>query len=224
MRSCGFLAVLVLTASTCTSGGGQGETCQAHADCSPGLVCANGFCATGVAGIMPTGKVCVTPECTTDAQCGGTRKCTANKCTCMVDTDCGAFGMKCVGNACVQCMVDGDCFNGQVCVSNVCTAPCMTDGDCGAFNACQGNKCAFVGCKSDRECALANKDVRSKCDMTSTLCYVPCQSDVECSGSLTGGQWNDLVCSMQRCTAAGCDTDADCVASGQRDGQCVSKP
>jgi Cys-rich repeat protein len=216
-----FAAVAVLVGS-CKSGGIEGESCISHGDCSSGLVCQGGVCRTGVANFQPTGKVCVTPQCTVDAQCNGSEKCVGEKCTCMVDSDC-FFGSKCSSGACVECLADADCGNGRVCTSGVCTTACMTDGDCGRFEACESSKCVFVGCLTDRECALADRDVRSRCDMTSKACFVPCSSDVEC-GDLTAGQWTDLVCYQQKCQLAGCEADADCVASGQPNARCVTTP
>jgi hypothetical protein len=213
----------VLPLASCHTGGLEGESCTQHADCANGLVCTGLTCRTGVAGLTPTGKVCVTPECSASISCPGTETCTANKCTCTMDSQC-AFGERCSGGACVRCVTDTDCFGGQVCVSGACTNSCMSDGDCPVFNSCQGNRCGFVGCKSDRECALAGGDVRSKCDMTTTLCYLPCATDVECGNTLTGGNWNNLICVQQRCEFVGCDTDADCIAAGDRNAQCVTKP
>jgi hypothetical protein len=216
------VAVLAVSASSCHTGGLEGESCTMHADCGSGLVCTGGQCRTGTANLTPTGKVCVTPECTTNNQCQGTQTCTANKCTCTTDTQC-PFGEKCSSGTCAQCAADTDCFMGQVCVSGTCQNACTTDSDCAVFNACQGTKCVFVGCKSDRECALAQGDVRSKCDMTSTTCYLPCATDVECGNTLTGGNWNNLICVQSRCEFVGCDTDADCIAAGDHNAQCVSK-
>src|SRR5581483_6860714 len=100
MKAFWACAVAVLV-SSCKSGGIEGESCLSHGDCSSGLVCQTGVCRTGVANISPTGKVCVSPMCTVDAQCSGSQKCVDEKCTCMVDGDC-FFGSKCSGGACVE--------------------------------------------------------------------------------------------------------------------------
>jgi hypothetical protein len=218
-----MLSCVVVMSVSCHTGGLEGESCTTHSDCGSGLVCTGLVCHTGTANLTPTGKVCVTPECTADSQCQGTQTCIGQKCTCTADTMC-PFGEKCFNGTCVRCAVDADCVGGQVCVNGACQNPCVLDSDCGVFNACQSSKCVFVGCKSDRECALAQGDVRSKCDMTSTTCYLPCDTDVECGNTLTGGNWNNLICVQSRCEFVGCDNDADCVAAGDRNGQCVSKP
>jgi hypothetical protein len=217
------LAVVVFCLSSCHTGGLEGESCTMHGDCASGLVCTGLVCRTGTATLMPTGKVCVTPQCTTNAQCQGMQTCSANKCTCTTDAQCG-FGLKCSASTCVSCIADTDCFGGEVCNNGLCQPPCTTDGDCAVFNACQGNKCVFVGCKSDRECALAEGDVRSKCDTKTTNCYLPCETDVECGNTLTGGNWNNQICVQSRCQFVGCDNDADCIAAGDRNAQCVTAP
>lgn len=200
-----------------------GESCTHSGECSGGLICVGMRCTTGTAGYKPTGKVCVTTECTTASDCVGTQTCTAGKCVCTMDSDCG-FGLRCSAGACVRCVVDTDCGMNQYCETGACRATCMDDSTCADFFACTNSRCTFVGCTKDKECAIAVRDVRAKCDLTAKTCFLPCEGDTEC-GNLTG-TWGGLVCSDGRCQSVGCDTDAECrlfLPAGMS-GTCVTPP
>lgn len=186
----------------------MGESCTHSGQCGGGLICFNMRCTTGTAGFKPTGKVCVRTECQTNQDCNGQQKCTAGKCVCTVDADCG-FGLRCNAGSCVRCVIDTDCGNNQFCDTGACRPTCTNNGDCADFYACTTGRCTFVGCTQDKQCALAIKDVRAKCDTTAKTCFLPCEGDSECGG-LTNGSWFGLVCAEGRCTNVGCDTDFDC--------------
>jgi len=131
----------------------------------------------------------------TDGQCKG---------RCQADTDCGAG--KCSGGRCVQCVDDSTCTNGKTCVNGACQAPCTSDGDCPAFNRCNAGKCVDSGCKSDRECVAATRNVEATCG-TDGKCIIPCQTDLEC-GSPKAYQF--YSCINRQCVYVGCASDKDC--------------
>jgi hypothetical protein len=221
-RFSAFIAVIALSSCSTTL---VGESCSYTGECGGGLVCVNMTCSVGSAGYAPTGKVCIAAECRANTDCGGTLTCSAGKCVCATDADCGGLGMRCSAGQCVRCVADADCGTDRVCSSGNCRDRCIDNFDCPDFYACNGGKCSFVGCTRDKECAVAVRDARARCDTALKTCYVPCAGDVECN-QLVGGQWFGMVCSKGRCENVGCDNDADCqvfLPTGTA-GTCVTPP
>jgi len=204
------LLVVPVALAACSRTVLVGESCTHAAECGGGLVCFNMRCSMGNTGYMPTGKVCVTSQCRDNMDCQGNLTCSGGRCVCAADPDCG-LGRKCSSGACVQCTADTDCtlIPDQVCVTGVCRPKCVDSFDCADFFSCNAGKCEFKGCVNDRECAIATRDSRAKCDTVAKTCFVACSADVECGGT-TMGQWGGQVCSKGRCENVGCESDGDC--------------
>src|SRR5687767_2773679 len=110
-----------------------GESCSYSGECGGGLVCVNMSCSVGSAGYTPTGKVCLASECRTNTDCPGTQTCSAGKCVCATDTDCGGVGLRCSAGACVRCLADADCGTDRVCSNGTCRDRCVDNFDCQDF-------------------------------------------------------------------------------------------
>jgi hypothetical protein len=131
---------------------------------------------------------------------------------CSTDPDCNGGSpngiYKCNNGACVICTDDSSCSNGETCNTDtgVCEPPCQGDGDCAGFERCQDSKCVPSGCKTDRECVAATKNVEAKCGKD-TKCTVPCATDLECGNPK---DYSFYSCINSVCTYTGCDSDKDC--------------
>ena len=122
---------------------------------------------------------------------------------CSADSECTAFGQRCVSGKCAQCGSDADCTQaGQRCIANICRAGCQRNEQCPLFSECKDSECVQVGCKSDRECYFATKNPLSRC--MKSECLAPCESDAQC-GDLQ-------ACQDKRCQFVGCETDDECRA------------
>lgn len=185
--------------------------CREPVDCCP---LPPTSCSTWQAGCADAGAgslVCQQYEayCKCDAT---KRDCVADKCVtkCTADAECGMFGpgVKCTGGRCGAgtCAADADCGTGAICVAGMCQAPCRSDGDCAGFARCIAGKCEESGCKTDRECVAATKNVEAKCGSDGE-CIVPCENDIEC-GNPKGYAF--VSCIDKRCTYTGCESDKDC--------------
>lgn len=148
-------------------------------------------------------------------QCDGSKfSCDNGACHshCNTDPDCNGGSntgpYKCASGQCSLCLTDADCRSGDTCNTSVgeCQPPCQGDGDCAGFERCTDGKCAASGCKSDRECVAATKNVEAKCGKD-TKCTVPCQTDLECGNPK---EYSFYSCIASVCTYTGCDTDKDC--------------
>jgi hypothetical protein len=133
-------------------------------------------------------------------------QCNANTCVavrkCSSDSECGT-GNHCQAGKCVECSVDTDCsVSGQHCVTGACRAGCERDEQCPLFSECKSGECVDVGCKSDRACYFATKDVFSRC--REGRCESSCTSDAQCPAL--------SACKAERCVFVGCETDTECRA------------
>ena len=61
------------------------------------------------------------------------------------------------------------------------------------------------GCKTDRECINATKNVDSKCN--EGKCVIACRTDLECGNPRL---YNFFSCLNGECTYTGCESDKDC--------------
>ncbi len=140
------------------------------------------------------------------------RACVADKCVvkCTSDLECATFGPGTTCNSGVcgvgACTADSDCGSGMVCISSSCQPACKSDGDCSGFARCNAGRCEESGCKTDRECVAATRNVEAKC-ASDGKCVVACESDVEC-GNPKG--YSFVSCIDKRCTYTGCESDKDC--------------
>ena len=189
--------------------------CQSDAECAPNT-CAGGSCACDNPSYLPEHPVCKDPAC--EGLCLWT--CEDSRCVlpsdCTTSDDCVGAAPHCVEGACVECTVGTDCSFGKICLDGRCETACREDAQCGLFEACQGGECIYVGCRSDRECALV-PDVRSlglqpgvdsrllRChtEQGAGRCLIPCQTDSQCGPT--------EVCSGGRCQYIGCETNDECV-------------
>src|SRR5690606_19841565 len=129
----------------CLSGICVAADCTSDADCSDGNVC-NGVevcdlatftcqagtppgngAACGSPGQVCLGTSCITPQCTSDADCSdgnacnGAEVCNLATFTCQAGTPpgngaaCGSPGQVCVGTSCItpECTTNGDCSDGN---------------------------------------------------------------------------------------------------------------
>jgi Cys-rich repeat protein len=142
--------------------------------------------------------------------CDATKyNCDNGKCSsrCNTDRDCFGQAQRCDPNGkCVECLSDSNCAMGETCQNEFCQAPCTSDGDCPAFNRCNNGQCVSSGCKTDRECIAATKNVEAKCG-SDGKCTIPCQSDLECGNPK---EYAFYSCISNQCVYVGCDTDKDC--------------
>lgn len=188
--------------------------CQSDAECAANT-CAGGSCACENPSYSPEHPIC------TDPACDGLCLWSCEESRCVIPTDCGTsddcFGSKphCVEGACVECSSSMDCSFGKLCLEGSCETACLNDAQCGLFEACQSGECIYVGCRSDRECALV-PDVRSlglaagvdsrllRChtDQGVGRCVIPCQTDSQCGPT--------EVCSGGLCQYIGCEVTEEC--------------
>jgi hypothetical protein len=129
---------------------------------------------------------------------------------CSADTECGATTPFCKDGACAECRTSADCEM-EECVNGHCGPACETDTQCKVFEACQAGECAYVGCRSDRECVLnaaeaaPGQDPRlAKCRIAEGRgsCVFPCEIDAQCASS--------EVCLNGVCEYIGCETASEC--------------
>jgi Cys-rich repeat protein len=130
-------------------------------------------------------------------------------------TDAGAGAFRCPfptavcssAGFCVQCATSDHCPRGQVCTNGRCATDkgCVSDAECPGFSRCQSGACVPSGCKTDRECVAATKNVEATCK--NGACIIPCATDLEC-GSPTN--YRLISCVNGQCTNTGCDSDKDC--------------
>lgn len=159
----------------------------------------------------PTDSICTDPDC--EGICGFTCKddlCVVDD-SCAADSECTDALPYCVTGACVECKKDADCED-EKCVKGHCGPECKVDTQCAVFEACQNGECAFVGCRTDRECVLQaregaapSQDPRlSKCQVANGIgtCVMPCDIDAQCAPT--------EVCLSNVCKYIGCETDAEC--------------
>ena len=178
--------------------GKRGESCNARADCEQGLACVNHVCRTESLNLQPTGKACVTVQCSAPEDCcpppssicptyksycdqGEQVYCTEYDSLCVCDTS----QVSCENDKCVQTCTPADagfsdsCRSlGQVCVGSRCV-DCAQDSDCAlqglANRICADNKCQ-IKCTKDTDCAAF-----FRCDTGTSACVKSgCQSDRDC--------------------------------------------
>ncbi|MDF3067874.1 MAG: hypothetical protein K0R38_3475 [Polyangiaceae bacterium] len=160
----------------------------------------------------PTHPICTDPDC--EGICGFA--CEDERCVvddgCTSDSECAATTPFCSAGECTECRTREDCED-EECVAGRCGPRCEADTQCALFEACQAGECAFVGCRSDRECVLhavtgksaVSQDPRlAKCSVQAGLgaCVFPCEIDAQCGPS--------EVCSEGTCKYIGCETDSEC--------------
>lgn len=155
--------------------------------------------------------------------------CEENKCveTCTSIGQLCQNGGTCNGTRCVECTEDEQCNTDQACRDNRCETACEEDLDCPVFYSCQNRECVETGCKSDRECIAAERDVRAFCD-ANAKCQVPCKSDIECGNPYNYGHRS---CVDGLCIDVGCESDQECriifatqIEGGAIDAICRDKP
>lgn len=171
---------------------GLGESCQATNECDSELVCVASRCVQNEFPISPSSNVCVTLECSTDAECDD-EVVTSFLCD-QLEQDC-AFGD---GDACLR--YEEECIQTFRCSRGVCIPEgtgCGSDDDCfdPNFPACVEQQCRQ--CRGDGDC-----DSGERCDQG--LCIPVCQDRFDCPyfHECTGGA----------CVEAGCANDRECVA------------
>jgi len=188
--------------------------CDSDAQCAPNA-CTGGSCSCENPSYSPNDPICQDPDC--DGLC--IWSCEDSRCviptSCKADADCFGSKPQCVDGNCVECSLSTDCSFGKICVDGSCETPCQDDEQCALFEACQAGECIYVGCRSDRECALV-PDVKAigltpgtdprllRChtDQGVGHCLIPCQTDSQCEKT--------DVCSGGLCKYIGCESTDEC--------------
>lgn len=199
-------------------------SCLVDADCGSGpFACDEGSCEMNCATDMDcvdyggsfdnacqvsTGE-CYEYDCATDLDCGGG----------YCDLSIGEMGAQ---GSCRGCNDDTYCAAEETCFEYTCEDTCATDQDCTGFFACDtaNSVCEYVGCKTDRECALASPGLVGQlmvCDTDSGLCEVPCSNDAECIALVGGG-----YCVDGYCADLGCENDDECRVVSGPNSYCVA--
>lgn len=112
---------------------------------------------------------------------------------------------------CFPCLADEDCAEDEVCSDRLCEPTCSSDQDCPGLFACNTSTqlCEFVGCSTDRECAISSNSYEDQllvCNEETNLCEYPCERDSDCLYFLGGAAY----CLDGACTDLGCTTDDEC--------------
>ena len=191
-------------------------TCESDAACA-GNSCVGGSCACENPSYTPTLPLCSDPDC--DGLCLWT--CEDSRCVlpsdCRSNDDCYGSKPMCADGTCVECAESLDCSFDKICLAGNCETPCSDDSNCGLFEACNRAECIYVGCRSDRECALlpdpaavglaSGLDPRLlRCHTEAGVgrCLIPCQTDSQCATS--------EVCAGGLCQYIGCEDSSECKA------------
>lgn len=189
-------------------------TCASDAEC-PANNCVGGGCACENPSYTPTHPLCSDPDC--DGLCLWT--CEDSRCVlpsaCRTSEDCYGSKPVCVDGTCAECANSVDCSFDKLCLAGSCETPCRQDSQCGLFEACQAGECIYVGCRSNRECALLPdlnaaglpsgvdpRQLRCHTDAGIGRCLIPCQTDSQCATT--------EVCSGGLCQYIGCEDSAEC--------------
>ena len=199
--------------------------CASDADCDgTGEVCDNGSCdfhctsdqaCVDYAGAytsaceLSTGD-CYSYGCASDADCGGGR----------CDLSVGEIALQ---GVCFDCDTAADCSMGETCLDRDCVDSCASDADCDGFMGCNATTsvCEWVGCKTDRECALDGGDLTGPylvCNQDTKFCELPCDSDAECL-FLTEG--DAAYCIDGACADLGCTNNDECRVESGPNSSCV---
>ncbi|MEO7331297.1 MAG: hypothetical protein ABI193_22160 [Minicystis sp.] len=157
--------------------------------------------------------------------------------------DSGAYdtdNFACTDGACefLGCKTNAECVTSNnnnpnfVCGTDLflsvryCATKCQTAVDCqldsGAFDkdhfACMGGGCAYLGCKTDAECAASNNNNPNFVCGTDPAypihyCSKKCQAPVDCKADSGAYDTDNSDCVGGACTYLGCKTNAECVIS-----------
>jgi len=126
---------------------------------------------------------------------------------------------------CFDCLTNDDCAEEEACIDRVCATTCSSDQDCEGGFACNASTqfCEFVGCRTDRECAVSSRDYEDQllvCNEETNLCEYPCTTDAECLYFVGGAAY----CLDGACTSLGCTTDDECRIQSGPNSVCVPPP
>ena len=191
---CGGRNCNTVTTGVCT---GPTRSCWADSECSS---LGTGYTCGGEV----FGSCAAKAGCTTDASCGGSRKCvgsTQGSCTyasksCWVNGDCGSSAAcnNAVVGSCssVACAVNGDCGSTRTCQNakpGTCTGTksCKAQSDCtsgaptSTCNGATAGTCNAQTCYVGSECGTGGTCVNGQ---TGT-CQDACTSDAQCAANLT---------------------------------------
>jgi len=202
------------TANTCDTSTEPDSCTVSKSDCSLSTcltnTCSLPYCNCANPDYLPSSPICTDPDC--EGICGFA--CTKDRCVvdtrCSGDAECGAKTPFCNDGNCEECRTSDDCDDKE-CIAGRCGPACEADSQCALFEACQGGKCAYVGCRTDRECVLqagqnapAQDPRLAKCSIENGQgsCVFPCEIDAQCAPS--------EVCFESVCKYIGCETDAEC--------------
>lgn len=144
------------------------------------------------------------PECSTDSDCGGGRRCLVDSCNTYT-------------NFC-ECLADSDCEVDRICSSrcgaNGCVAkPCESDDDCSAAAYCSGTCVSAHVCEDDSECTNGTRCVFPRkhgcevddagaelpgCSRTKKVCKTSIGGLAACGTRLCAGEWFFPPCCTDR--------------------------
>lgn len=167
--------------------------CENGDDCSPGLGCVDGVCASCQDSTQcPSEQACidgVCGKCQFTSECADDLACIVGKCQeCTIDHATECEGSVCVEGHCVPCEDDSDCQQqyGAAdkpyhCEEGLCTPDsCVTGSDCHLIlKVCQAGYC--MGCETAADCTDGqNGQYPPGTPCIAGLCY---PEDVQCEGA-----------------------------------------
>jgi hypothetical protein len=175
--------------------------------CTGSLACASGSCD------VATGR-CTRNECNgNNANCAGGRTCdaTTNQCTCGSNADCGGT-LRCSGGLC-KGMGDATCTAAAQCISGTCNAI----GRCTCSN---NNQCTSGSCDTNTgvcRCSADNQCPTGTCHTSTGECVV--SSGAQCPSGQQLGSSDQCKCTANsQCTSNSCDIASGrclCTANAQ---------
>jgi hypothetical protein len=103
-----------------------------------------------------------------------------------------------------------------------CTSPadCSTQPAGGVWDAdnyaCQNGGCVYIGCNDDAECAATYPGwvCRSGDGTSMKWCFPTCSTVADCPVNGPANDADNTVCRNGLCFSTGCNSDAECSASG----------
>lgn len=195
----------------CSTPSEVGEYCDENADCQAGS------CNT-------TTNTCADSSntCTSSSTCGTGEACISGSCTptnsCSNDSQCTDTAQSCINGSCQNlnisggaCDTENDCVIQLTCQNGTCVPPlvqCSTNSQCTSGEVCINGNCSTSNvCNNDSQCFDAGQSCISGSCQNVGISGSQCDSDPDCSGSLT--------CQSGVCTApvTSCSSNAQCSGS-----------
>jgi hypothetical protein len=207
-----FGLVLVALLATCSSndsespGSGtlsaKGQSCQSSADCAAGLACVRNVCGVVNYGLTPTGKKCLSVECSVPADCcpKPSTSCAnyLTMCEAGISYQCQYYQQYCVCDASKYGCEQNKCKRGCS-PAGIDDAGIIVGSSCGSLQVCANGWC--VECNKDADCLNAGKVA----SCVQNVCVTKCTTKNDCKAFFD--------CQNSACVEVGCATNRECIAS-----------